>query len=175
MIATRHILRLLLALSSTGLELTSLRAQNTLIVKEEDGTQSSFTMKNIQNITFPDGNMLISLQKSSFRQYGLSAIRSVNFESMTSHLSQVPDQGSKPALFPVPVQDRLYIRMDIQEACVIGITIIDSRGILVNQQTDHCNSGQCTTTVDVSFLSEGLYLCRLQTGTVTETIPFIKK
>jgi len=175
MIATRHILRLLLALSSTGMELTTLRAQNTLIVNEVDGTQSSFTMKNIQNITFPDGNMLISLQKSSFRQYGLSTIRSVNFESIASHLSQVPDQGGRPELYPVPVHDRLYIRMVIQEACVIEITIIDSRGILVNQQADHCNSGQCTTTIDVSFLSEGLYLCRLQTQAVTETIPFIKK
>jgi hypothetical protein len=173
MIAIRHILRLFLALSSTSLGITCLRAQNTLIVKEVDGTQSSFTMKNIQKITFPDGNMLISSQKSSFRQYGLSAIRSVNFESITSHLSQVPDQGRRPELYPVPVHDRLCIRMDIQKACVIKITIINSSGIVVNQQADQCNSGQCTTTVDVSFLSEGLYLCRLQTGAVTETISFI--
>ena len=68
-----------------GLGLTGLQAQ-TLYVKESSGTQTAYTLSNIQKMSFSSGNLTVAKTDNSSGVYALSGLKHMNFTSTTTDI-----------------------------------------------------------------------------------------
>src|ERR1035437_1536276 len=93
-----------------GIGLAGLQAQSSMNVKENSGTQTSYTLTGIRKLTFPTGSMLVTKTDGSTNTYTLSSIRYLNFTNLTTSVSQVDNQANSGSiLYPNPVIDQLQI------------------------------------------------------------------
>lgn len=158
-----------------GTGLAGLQAQSSMNVKENSGTQTSYTLTGIRQLTFPIGNMLVTKTDGSTNTYTLSSIRYLNFTNLTTAVSQEVNQAnSGSVLFPNPVIDQLQISYESLNAGNVQLEIMDVQGKILYQQTINCQTGTNLAIIPVSQLSVGIYLCRVQSNDKIEINKFIK-
>lgn len=161
------------ALFLVGSALSSLKAQNTLIVKEA-GKQSSFSLKDVRKITFTNGNMVIIQPGGNYRPYELTSIRSLDFVTLSTDILHPGKRQSTFILYPVPVNDQLHIRYGEKKSGIAQIEIADMLGRIVYRQVILGQVGNGEEIINLSQLAKGLYICRLQYGDQIETCNFLK-
>jgi hypothetical protein len=158
-----------------GFGLPNLQAQNTIHVKEKSGAQTSFALNNIAKISFSGGDVIIHESDGGMQSTGLNQIRYLSFIDFLTDI-QIPgiQALSNFTLYPNPVAEQLQIRLEGMENSIVQVDIIDMQGRIVQQQKISNNEGHNTATIHLFQLTEGLYICRLQTGSRIESIKFIK-
>ncbi len=159
----------------SGIGLTGLQAQSTLYVKEHSGIQTPYTLNSIRKLTFAGVNMTVNKTSGSTDNYVLSDIRYLNFIDVTTNVSLISSQeSSNIILYPNPVIDQLQISYETLKAGNVQVEIVDVQGKVLHQQTISSQNGTNYAIIHVSQLSEGLYVCRLQSGDKIEIIKFLK-
>lgn len=83
----RHKRLKLSAVLLLGLGLTGLQAQ-TMYVKESSGTQTAYTLSNIQKMSFSSGNLTVTKTDNSSGVFALSDLRYLNFSDITTDLQE---------------------------------------------------------------------------------------
>jgi uncharacterized protein (TIGR02145 family) len=83
----RHKRLKLSAVLLLGLELTGLQAQ-IMYVKESSGTQTAYTLSNIQKMSFSSGNLTVTKTDNSSWVFALSDLRYLNFSDITTDLQE---------------------------------------------------------------------------------------
>ena len=159
-----------------GISLTNLHAQNLLFVKEKSGAQTSYSLSNIQKLTFASGNITVNRNNGSMNTYAFTNIHYLNFgNDGTTGISPFEMMGNNTfLLYPNPVTDQLNIQFTSASTEKVKLQIVNMQGRIILQQSISSQSGINYATISVSQLLPGLYFCRLQNGDKPETIKFLK-
>ena len=156
-----------------GLGLTGLKAQ-TMYVKENSGTQTPYTLSDVQTMTFSEGNAIIQKTDNTTNYYYyLSELRYLNFIDLTVGIPEqlIPLGHSQFIAYPNPVNDVLNI--DLKGGESQGkISILSLEGKLLKaQKTDGSN----TVTLNLSQLPQGIYLCQFTSTAEIKAVKIIKQ
>jgi endo-1,4-beta-xylanase len=154
---------------------TEVQDGNVLYLKDKAGAQTSISLSNISKIIFDSGNMIIAKTSSDSITYGLSSIRYLCFNDLSTALEPIKSlQKTGLIFFPNPVVDELTVRYETTDVEKVQIRIIDLQGRTMFQQTQSSANGMNDVVIPVSQLDKGLYLCRVFTGDKVESIKFYK-
>jgi len=161
-------------LFSLLMKLSGLGAQTSLNVIEKKGTQTSFILKNIMQMTFEMGNMTVKTKDLSASIFPIINIGNMNFMDIIAADEITSDQNSKFSIYPNPVNELLNVQYKWSNAENILIQIIDIQGKMLYQQKliDHTGTNQIS--ISVGNFPKGLYLFRLINGEESEIKKFIK-
>ena len=86
-----------------GLGLTGLQAQ-TMYVKESSGTQTAYTLSNIQKMSFSSGYLTVTKTDNSSGVFALSDLRYLNFSDITTDLQEdLSVKSQQLKVYPNPV------------------------------------------------------------------------
>lgn len=157
-----------------GLCLSSLQGQTTMNVKATDGTNSVYTLSSIRKLTFPSsGNMTITKFTASTDSYLLTGVCYLNFGDVGTVIEATSNAANGNLyLYPNPVVDVLNIQLSAVESQTTTVELLSIDGKLLNK-TRITNTSKYQ--VNVSYLRQGIYLCRLNNGTSIETKKFFKQ
>jgi hypothetical protein len=155
--------------------LTGLKAQSTLYVKEKSGTQTTIVLSDLKKLAIPPGSLVITKTTGSTSTFALSNLRYLSFINYTTDVRSIETDGnSSLSIFPNPVSDQLHISYKTAQACKVQFAIVNVQGSIVQQQSLSSQSGTNHATFAVNHLPVGLYILRLQSGSILETIKFYK-
>lgn len=151
------------------------QAQNTMYVKETNNSITSFPLNDISKITFQSGNMLVKQNSGTTTPFVLTDISRYNFAPSPVGISKIKDDElAAPFIFPNPGSTQIQLNYYSLESRATNIDIIDSKGTVVQQLNEKSLKGKNKLSIDVSKLSQGLYLFRIHNEYDTETINFLK-
>ncbi len=147
----------------------ALQAQNSLNIHEKSSAKISFSISNVQKMTFAGGNMTVSKKDASTSVYALTNLAYMDFNSLVTS-SLTPFTESKLALYPNPTQDVLNIEIANASLQTVQVEIvgIDGRVALSTMLNNAKRS------VYVATLPKGIYLVRCNNGTNISSTKFIK-
>jgi hypothetical protein len=168
----RHKKFKLSAILLLGLGLTVLQAQ-TMYVKESIGTQTAYTLSNIQKMSFSAGNLTVTKTDNNSGVYSLSGLRYLNFSDVSTDLQEnLSVQSTKLSVYPNPVSDILNIDLAGISEAEGTLSILNFEGTtLLTRQVNN----EEVFSLSVSHLSKGIYLCRYSNETEIKTVKFIKQ
>lgn len=166
----KKILKLVLLIALSG-NFLHLSGQSTCILLT-NGTQECHAINAISTIRVLNGNLTIQFSQQTNTSYPLNEIRKMIFTTGT--INQVrQSQPSPMRIYPNPVSDILTIEIPEQTRGNGTIEIYSMEGRLVQSfRTTMVNS---TTQINVSRLSQGVYICRIRNGNQTSSIQFVKQ
>jgi len=159
-----------------GIMLNGLHAQSTLYVREITGKQTALNLNIIRKLTFNNGAIAIHKTSGDSSLFNLKSVRYLNFTDLTGTVTAINTQNNRSiGLYPNPAEALLNISYSSKNDENISMQIIDLQGKIMIQQKLVKNSDNNIETIDVSKLSKGLYICRIQSSNKFETLKFIKK
>lgn len=164
-------LRLILFLS-IGLGLHELQAQS-MYVKENTGTQTSYSLSTISKLSFSSENLIISQTDSSSVTYTLSSLRYLSFsDSIPVDIEAEKIINHVIRMYPNPVYRELKIDLS-GTSCPGGtLNIFNLEGKLLKTQ-QISDSG--IISVDMSHLHKGTYICHFSNGVETKSTIIYKR
>ena len=150
-----------------GLGLSSLQAQ-TMYVKQCGGTQTAYALSDIRKMTFSEGNMVITHTDNSSATFTVAGLDYLSFSDYTIDIQLVGKAIRTIRIYPNPVGAELNI--ELPEAGTVQILSIDGKVMLTRQVI---TSG--VTTLGISHLQAGIYVCRYTDGKKIKTVKIIKQ
>jgi len=150
---------------------SGIKAQSILKITETSETNSTFSTSEIRKLTFSSNQLVVHIKNETSSLFAFDNIEKLDFNNIaTSDLTSVNITSLQTVLYPNPVIDRLYIKMEFPNKCKISIEIYNLQGkLLLNQSVV---SPDC---INVSELQKGMYICRLKSCDKIETLKFIKQ
>jgi hypothetical protein len=144
----------------------------TMYVRPITGAQSAYLITNIKKLTFSSGNLVVTPTSGAEVTHSLLGNRHINFADLT--LSTPIQQQALTAfyVYPNPVKEVLHIsKAELgQSIDAIAIIALDGRMVLEQKQIN-TNLPQ----VDVASLPQGMYLCKITSGSKTQNLKFLKQ
>ncbi len=151
--------------------LSAAKAQ-TLYVNQSSGTQTDYSLNNIQKITFSSNTLTVTKADNSSEDYSLDALQYLSFTdymgNTTTEVEAISKETISMKLYPNPVGSELNIKLP--EAGTVKILSLDGK-ILLMQQVNTAG----ITTLNVDQLKIGIYVCLYSNGKETKTLKFIKQ
>lgn len=159
--------KILMTLFFFGLAILGLKAQ-TMYVRPTTGAQSSYTIANIKNLTFSNGNLVVTNLTGTNGTFPLSGNRNLNFTNLTLATPTHEMVKNSFYVYPNPVTTVLHITNDDASQIISHLEIISLEGRVV--------IGQNTPQVSVACLPQGMYFCKITSNNnQTQTIKFLKQ
>jgi len=137
-----------------------------------NGTQVCHAINSISTIRILNGNLTIQFTQQTNVSYPLDEIRKMIFTPGTNN-QVVQPQTTQMRVYPNPVGDILTIEIPESSRGTGSIEIYSMDGRLI--QTLRSSMVNSTTQINVSSLSQGVYICRIRTGNQTSSIQFVKQ
>jgi hypothetical protein len=135
-----------------------------LYFNEKSGASSTYSISNINKITFQNGDVVIET-KSSTDKYAINVTRGITFQQLVTSVDDIVDTTESISAYPNPCDDVLNIS-DLMSNGTYFIYGMD--GSLVQ-------SDKATSAISVGGLSNGVYFLTLAGKNDTQTIKFIKQ
>lgn len=151
------------------------QAQNLLLIKEKNGSQTSLTLNEIRKLTFNTGNILVNKTDGYTEMYDLHDIRYLYYADITNSSNNLGVQENKSlVLFPNPANDKITIlfKSDYNESILVDF--VDIQGKTVYREIVHPMNGTNQLNINVSIFTKGLYICRLNNRRTIGTSIFLK-
>ncbi len=145
-------------------------AQN-MYVRTINGTQDTYSIQNVQKITFPNGNVEV-ITNSGSNTYNFDDVRFIAFINYNVGIVAFDDQN-RVTLYPNPVSDQLNIRTNSSDPQSCTIEIYTLEGRLIHHENVELTSEDHS--IQVSNFASGVYLCKINNGTKISTTKFIKQ
>jgi hypothetical protein len=154
-----------------------------MLVEKSDGTREYFRVNEIQKISFSADNITIEdgIGMPAYGydppSYSLPGLRYLNFDVTNDFLSipksEVSGLNEKLSVFPNPASDILNIKSLLTNNRKSILDIISMQGKVVISETliHDTNIHQ----VNISSLTNGLYICKLSDGKTLKSAIFIKQ
>lgn len=155
-----------------GLGLTRLQAQ-IMYVKQSNGTQTSYALSNIQNISLSSGKLTVTKTDNNSGIYSLSDLKYFNFTDLSANLdNQLLVQNQILSAYPNPANNLLnvVITMTYMEKGYLSIHNIEGKTLLRRQV-----GSEEILSIDIHHLPNGIYLCQLSNSKVVKTVRFVKQ
>ena len=144
-----------LAFSSIGQNMT---------LNENSGSSSSYSIADINKITFQSGDVVVETQ-SSTDNFSIGGVRNLVFGNIITETEDITQTAQELSAYPNPCGDVLNISQNTTDARYF---IYDLNGSLIQ-------SDKASSTINVSNLKTGIYFFTLVNETSTKTLKIIKK
>ena len=149
-------------------------AQN-LVITYEGGLKKSYSVGNIQKITFSSGKMYIN-SSSSTENYALSNLQSLKFSlNPVDGIIQSILPSNNFYIFPNPVSEVLNFSISSDKDINYNVDIYSISGAKMTSIQAIAQAGQNTFQTNISNLPNGIFLIKLNYNNSTQTLKFIKK
>lgn len=167
----RHKRLKLSAVLLLGFGLTGLQSQ-TMNVAESSGTQTGYTLSNIQKMSFSSGNLTVTKTDNSSGVYALSDLRYLTFSDMVTNVQERWSVKNELSSYPNPAKNSTTINLQgiAKGKGTLSLQNLEGRTVLSQQVGD-----ESLITVDMSDLPAGIYLCRDSNATEIKTVKIIKQ
>jgi hypothetical protein len=142
-----------------SLPFAKVQAQN-LILQMQNGADQSYSMSDLQKITFCDNNIVLNFQDGTSMPFGLSSLEKLYFSS-TSPVKEIVVQQAD--IYYNTADHQLYIKNLPEGGSAVSVYRSDGREII---RTTVSGSGS----IDVSPFPKSLYLVRVN----NKVLKFVK-
>ena len=149
-----------------GLVFSGMKAQ-TMYVRPNTGAQNAYAIANIKNLTFSNGNLVVTNTNQANGTFVLSGLRYLNFTDLTLAITSNELTKNSFYVYPNPVTTVLNITNEDPTQILSHLEIISLEGRVVLAQN--------TPQVSVAALPQGLYFCKITSNNQTQTIKFLKQ
>ena len=137
-----------------------------LQVNPKVGSSTSFSISQVQNLTFSGGNLVVNKKDATTSSYNRSNVAYINFTSGFMTAMTAPQITSKLTLYPSPAHDVMNIEFADAAIQTVNIEIIGIDGkVLLRTVLNNAKSS-----ISVSSLPKGIYFCRTNNGIITKFI-----
>lgn len=156
-----------MALFLFGAAISGMKAQ-TMYVRPIVGTQSAYSVATIKNLTFSNGNIVVTNTTGSNGTFALSGNRYLNFTDLTLGTPTQELVKNSFYVYPNPVTSVLNITNQDPSQTITHLEIISLEGRVVIAQN--------TPQIVVAALPQGMYFCKITlNNNQTQTIKFLKQ
>ena len=145
------------------LSISSLSAQNYLILKLADGTNNGTLLSNLNRITFSSGNMIVKKTDASFDSYLISSINKMTI-GIYSDVPNVPENRTSLAVYPCPATDHIQLKNAPDSELNIRIFSMDGKVLITTKIVG-------SQAININSLSRGLYLMKVD----NDILKFVKQ
>jgi len=152
----------------------SLLQAQSLFVKEKYKTILSFPIKSINKLTFNDDKMTINNSNNQAELFVLTNLRYLTFTDFSSNINHNNQENKRLLLFPNPVKDFLTIQFPTSLDKSFEIFILGLDGKILQKKKLIICSGENNVNINLSYLNNGMYLCRIINGKDVTVSKFIK-
>jgi hypothetical protein len=149
-----------------GLVFSGMKAQ-TMYVRPIIGIHSAYELANIKNLTFSNGNLVVTNTNQANGTFALSSLKYLNFTDLVLGTSIHELVKNNFYVYPNPVTNVLNITNQDPTQTITHLEIISLEGRVVIAQN--------TPQVALASLPQGMYFCRITTNNQTQTIKFLKQ
>ena len=144
---------------------TQIKAQS-IIIKTNDGGESTSLISAVHKFTFVDNQLLLSYDDGTSTVFDLSLVDKMYFEDVKTEVNEsLLSDGTALLLYPNPVTEMLQFKNLPVDNSIVNIFSIDGKIVMQAQISSD------DQTLDVSNLSAGLYIIQLN----SQTLKFIKQ
>ena len=135
-----------------------------LYLNEKSGARNTYSIPNINKITFQNGDVVIET-KSSTDNFAISGTRSITFHQLVTSVEDIVDVTEAISVYPNPCGD------------VLNLSDVVSNGtyFIYNINGSLVQSDKATSAINVGGLGSGVYFLTLVGDNNTQTIKFIKQ
>ena len=135
-----------------------------MILNENSGSSSSYSIADIKKITFQSGDVVVETQTST-ENFSIGGVRNLVFGNIITETQDVEQAVQELSAYPNPFGDVLNISQNTTDARYF---IYDLSGSLIQ-------SDKASSTINVSNFKPGIYFFTLVDKTSTQTLKIIKK
>ena len=135
-----------------------------MTLNENSGSSSSYSIADINKITFQSGDVVIETQ-SSTDNFSIGGVRNFVFGQIITETEDIEQAVQELSAYPNPCGDVLNISQNTTGARYF---IYDLNGSLIQ-------SDKAFSRINVSNLTTGVYFLKLVGKTNTQTLKIIKK
>lgn len=150
--------------------LSGLQAQ-TMYVRPTSGSQMAYPVENIHKLTFENGNLIVSNTSGPNSTFSLVDNRYINFMDLSLATNNSLMVDSKFYVYPNPSSQILNIANANPTQTPSLVVIISIDGKLLMQQKPSAE----VTQVDISTLTQGIYLCKIISNNQQQTLKFLRQ
>ena len=134
------------------------------------GSSTSFSLTNVQRLTFAADNLIVTKKDASTSSFPMTSMGYLNFTDVAT-ASEPLHLKSVVKTYPNPVQELLQIEVQLINNQPARLEIVNLDGkVVIRKQLDNP-----ITSISIAGLPKGMYLCRVQNGKETSTAKFIKQ
>jgi hypothetical protein len=153
----------------------TLIAQDTIFVKSNNRNISPYLISTLQSFTFPTGSIQVNKLDGTNSSFLTSSINKLFFgKIVTTGFSDTEYLLNELSLYPNPVLDQLQIEYLSTTLSLGEISILDINGKVVLEEKIINVIGENKQIIDISALTLGIYLCRINSGNKMNISKFIK-
>lgn len=156
----------IMALFLFGLAFSGVNSQ-TMYVRPIIGTQSSYGIANIKNLTFSGGNLVVTNTTGANSTFPISGNRYLNFNDLTLATTSHELVKNSFYVYPNPVTSVLNITNQDPTQTITHLEIISLEGQVVMVQN--------TPQIALASLPQGMYFCKITSNNQNQTIKFLKQ
>ena len=135
-----------------------------MTLNEISGNSSSYSITNINKITFQSGDVVVETQ-SATDNFSIGGVRNLVFDQIITETQDLTQAVQQLSAYPNPCGDVLNISQNTTDARYF---IYDLNGSLIQ-------SDKAFSAINVSNLTPGIYFFTLVDKTNTQTLKIIKK
>ena len=138
-----------------------LNAQN-MIIKFNTGSETAKQLASLQKLTFNNYHLVLNYISGSNENYSISEINKLYFGTITTGITDnlITENVKSVNIFPNPVYDKINFQNLTEKISDIYIYRMDGAMVMKLQISGEENA------IDVSYLSKGIYLLRVNNQTV---------
>ncbi|MEI6752940.1 MAG: T9SS type A sorting domain-containing protein [Paludibacter sp.] len=168
----KHIKLKTCAVLLLGIGLQVTQAQTSLFVKQKVGVITPFDLGTIKSLTFEAGFVTVNKKDASSSSFERTNVQYMNFGVNPTEIAPInEEQNYTLSLFPNPVQDILNVNYSTENPQNTYLEIVGIDGKVALKSS----LGNAKSSISVSSLPRGFYVCRIINGTKTTTAKFIKQ
>jgi len=145
----------------------TVNAQEKLYVRFKNNTQVEYNINNVQKLTFPSGNLVVTPYSGNITQIPLAEIRFVAFKNYP--VSVETHNYASLQVYPNPVISELKIIAENLQTPIEQINIYDITGRLMLH-----SSFLISNSINVSSLKAGIYFIEIRSGNEKTMQKFVK-
>ncbi|MFB6342482.1 T9SS type A sorting domain-containing protein [Saccharicrinis sp. FJH62] len=164
----------LITLISLALFPSLAMGQSNIVIEKLSGESSTYTLGNINKITFPSENIRLSFKEGSEVMILLNDIKLVSFSNNVVTEIRFKEETGDTHLFPVPATKLLNINYQQTNENSPLITIYDAQGKEILKDIISVTHSSNLITIDIGHLKSGFYFLRIQGKDHGFTEKFIK-
>lgn len=134
------------------------RAENSIIVKLNNGNTSGILLSSLDKITFSEGNMIISMKNNTANSFSILNVQNMFF-GIYSDVQGVSSETTTPGYYPNPAQDFIILKNTFGEKANVEIYGMDGSlkvsTVIVSENEP----------IDIKHLRAGLYILKANNTT----------
>jgi hypothetical protein len=143
-----------------------------MIVQDNAGTKTTDSLKNVRKLSFPAGQVTVTKFVGAPTNYALSSIRYIENKPASTFMVKTPNWNLLTSPNPVLNSLKVQLLMAGVQPIVIEVLSLDGKTVYY---TGSILGNAVVTSIDVTALLPGTYMCKAHNGVKIEATQFVKK